>query len=124
MDKNDYFSLENAKKYMSVSQFKSFDKCEECTMAELEGGYEREKTTALYVGSYVDSYFEGSLKEFEENPSKIWESNIFGKSLHELVNEGLHNKLYRMPADARMKLQETLERVINEGCSGLICIIL
>ncbi len=64
------------------------------------------------------------LKEFEENPAKIWDSNIFGKSLHELVNEGLHNKLYRMPANARMKLQETLEKVINEGCSGLICIIL
>ena len=64
------------------------------------------------------------LKEFEENPTKIWQSNIFGKSLHELVNEGLHNKLYRMPSDARMKLQETLEKVINEGCSGLICIIL
>lgn len=64
------------------------------------------------------------LKEFEENPSMIWNSNIFGKSLHELVNEGLHNKLYRMPSDARLKLQETLEKVINEGCSGLICIIL
>ncbi len=64
------------------------------------------------------------LKEFEENPAKIWESNIFGKSLHELVNEGLHNKLYRMPTEARMKLQETLEKVINEGCTGLICIIL
>ena len=64
------------------------------------------------------------LKEFEENPTKIWESNIFGKSLHELVNEGLHNKLYRMPADARQKLQETIERIINEGSGGLICIIL
>ena len=64
------------------------------------------------------------LKEFEENPAKIWDSNIFGKSLHELVNEGLHNKLYRMPNNARMKLQETLEKVINEGCSGLICIII
>lgn len=64
------------------------------------------------------------LKEFEENPAMIWESNIFGTSLHELVNEGLHNKLYRMPGDARLKLRETLERVINEGCSGLICIIL
>jgi stage IV sporulation protein A len=64
------------------------------------------------------------LKEFEEHPAKIWESNIFGKSLHGLVNEGLHNKLFRMPGDARMKLQETLEKVINEGCSGLICIIL
>lgn len=64
------------------------------------------------------------LKEFEENPSKIWESNIFGKSLHELVNEGLQNKLYRMPPDARNKLKETVERIINEGCNGLICIIL
>jgi len=64
------------------------------------------------------------LKEFEENPAEIWGSNIFGKSLHELVNEGLHNKLYRMPSDARMKIQETLERIINEGCNGLICIIL
>lgn len=64
------------------------------------------------------------LREFEESPGKIWSSNIFGKSLHELVNEGLHNKLYRMPMDARMKLQETLERIINEGCGGLICFIL
>lgn len=64
------------------------------------------------------------LREFEENPSKIWESNIFGKSLHELVNEDLHNKLYRMPPDARGKIKETVERVINEGCNGLICIIL
>ena len=64
------------------------------------------------------------LREFEENPRDIWNSNIFGKSLHELINEGLHNKLYRMPADARMKLQETIERIINEGCGGLICIIL
>ncbi len=64
------------------------------------------------------------LKEFEENPAKIWDSNIFGKSLNELVGEGLHNKLYRMPTDARMRIQETLEKVINEGCNGLICIIL
>lgn len=64
------------------------------------------------------------LNEYEENPTKIWESNIFGKSLHELVTEGLHNKLYRMPADARQKLQETIQRIINDGCGGLICIIL
>lgn len=64
------------------------------------------------------------LKEFEENPSKIWDSNILGKSLYELVNEGLHNKLYRMPLDAREKVKETIEKIINEGCNGLICIIL
>lgn len=64
------------------------------------------------------------LSEFETDPKKIWSSNIFGKSLHELVNEGLHNKLYRMPDEAQMKLQETLQRIINEGGAGLICIIL
>ena len=64
------------------------------------------------------------LKGFEEEPSSIWQSNIFGKSLHELVNEGLHNKLSKMPVDARDKMRETIERIINEGCSGLICIIL
>ena len=64
------------------------------------------------------------MSEFEEDPLKIWDSNIFGKSLHELVNEGLHAKLARMPHEARQRLGETLERLINEGCSGLICIIL
>ncbi len=64
------------------------------------------------------------LDGFDDDPTRIWESNIFGKSLHELVNEGLHSKLAKMPTDARMKLQETLERVINDGCSGLICFIL
>ena len=64
------------------------------------------------------------LSEFENDPKKIWDSNIFGKSLHELVNEGLQNKLSRMPEDAQGKLQETLERIVNEGSGGLICIIL
>ena len=64
------------------------------------------------------------LREFEENPSKLWESNIFGKSLYELVNEGLHTKLEHMPEAAREKLSNTLERIINEGSNGLICILL
>lgn len=64
------------------------------------------------------------LREFEEDPRAIWESNMFGKSLYELVNEGLHTKLEHMPDDARMKLSGTLERIINEGSGGLICIIL
>ena len=64
------------------------------------------------------------LAEFENDPKKIWESNIFGKSLHELVNEGLQSKLAHMPEDAQIKLQETLERIVNEGSGGLICIIL
>jgi stage IV sporulation protein A len=64
------------------------------------------------------------LKEFEGAPEKLWESNIFGKSLHELISEGLQNKLFRMPEDAQLKLQETLQKIINEGSGGLICIIL
>lgn len=64
------------------------------------------------------------LREFEEDPVKIWESNMFGKSLYELVNEGIHTKLEHMPDESRKKLSETLERIINEGSGGLICIIL
>ena len=64
------------------------------------------------------------LEEFEEDPSKIWESNMFGKTLYELMNEGLNAKLDHIPDESRQKLSETLERIINEGSSGLICIIL
>jgi len=64
------------------------------------------------------------LQEFEGDTSKIWQSNIFGRSFHELVSDDLQTKLKRMPDDARKKLQETLTRIINEGSGGLICIIL
>lgn len=64
------------------------------------------------------------LKEFEEDPQKIWDSDMFGKSLHDLVTEGLSNKLGNMPAEARQKMSETLQRIINEGSCGLICILL
>lgn len=64
------------------------------------------------------------LHEFDDDASKIWESNIFGKSLHDLITEGLNAKLNHMPDSARGKLQQTLERIINEGSGGLICIIL
>ena len=83
------------------------------TVSPIVGSEKQSEELVLYL-----------LREFEENPAKIWESNIFGKSLHELVNEGLHANLSKMPTEARLKLQETLERVINEGCSGLICFIL
>ena len=64
------------------------------------------------------------LQEFEGDTQKIWQSNIFGRSFHELVSEDLQGKLQRMPEDARKKFQETLSRIINEGSGGLICIIL
>ncbi len=64
------------------------------------------------------------LREFENDPRKIWDTNMFGKSLHALMKEGLHTKLSHIPEEARTKLSETLQRVINEGSGGLICIIL
>ncbi len=87
---------------------------------------EIETEVSPIVGSEKQSQelVESLLSDFENEPQKIWESNIFGKSLHELVNEGLQTKLMKMPEDAQLKLQETLERIINEGSGGLICIIL
>ena len=64
------------------------------------------------------------LEEFEDSPEKIWDTNIFGKSLNDLVREGIQGKLYRMPENAQVKLQETLERIVNDGGGGLICIII
>ena len=56
--------------------------------------------------------------------AKFWPSNFFARSFHEIVSEDLQAKLKRMPDDARQKLRQTLERIINEGSGGLICIIL
>lgn len=64
------------------------------------------------------------LEKYEDDSAKLWETNIFGKTLNELVNDGLKNKLERMPVEAQGKLRETLERIINEGSGGLICLIL
>ncbi len=64
------------------------------------------------------------VKEYEERPDKIWDTNIFGKTLQELVGEGLNVKLSHVSAEARTKLCDTMSRIINEGSGGLICIIL
>ncbi len=69
LTKRNYFSKKANLEFMSVSQFKSFERCQASTLAEINGKYEREKTTALLVGSYVDSYFEGTLANFiKQNP--------------------------------------------------------
>ena len=64
------------------------------------------------------------MQDFENDPIKIWESDIFGRSLHSIVREGIQGKIAMMPDNARYKLQETLGRIINEGSGGLIAIIL
>lgn len=64
------------------------------------------------------------LSGFESDPKSLWETEIFGRSLSELVREGLSGKLMRMPDDIRMKVQKTLSKIINEGNGGFICILL
>lgn len=64
------------------------------------------------------------LDEFEEDPKRVWESNMFGKSLYDLVNDGMNAKLVNIPDEAREKLGTTLEKIVNEGANGLICILL
>lgn len=64
------------------------------------------------------------MEQFDKDPASLWQSNMFGKSLELLVKEGLQNKLYKMPEDVQVKIQKTLQKIINEGNGGLICIIL
>ncbi len=64
------------------------------------------------------------LQEFEGDTGKIWESNVFGKSLFDIASEGLQAKIKKMPRDSRAKLQEALQRIVNEGANGMICILL
>jgi stage IV sporulation protein A len=71
-----------------------------------------------------EEFVKNILADFESDPKKLWESNMFGKTLYELVNDGLHEKLSHIPTEAREKLSETLERIVNEGANGLICVLL
>ena len=64
------------------------------------------------------------LQEFEGDAGKIWESNVFGKSLYDIASEGLMAKIKRLPEDSRGKLQDALQRIVNEGANGMICILL
>ncbi len=71
-----------------------------------------------------EELIENLMDEYKDDPQRLWQYNIFGKTLNELVSDGLRNKLDRMPEEARGKLRETLERIINEGGGGLLCLIL
>jgi stage IV sporulation protein A len=64
------------------------------------------------------------VEEYEQDPDRIWDFNLFGKSLYEMLEEGIYTKLENMPEESRAKLSETLERIINEGSGGLVCILL
>ena len=63
-------------------------------------------------------------ERFEKNPEDIWSTNIFGKSLYDMVKEGMAGKVGRLPAEVQMKLRDAITRMVNEGCRGLVCIML
>lgn len=87
---------------------------------------EIETEVAPIVGTEEQSkdFINDILNTYKNDKQKIWELNLFGRTLDTLVNEGMHNKIYTMPEDAQLKLQESLQKILNEGSGGLICIIL
>ncbi len=85
---------------------------------------ETEITPIIGTERQADELVRYLMEQFEDDPSRLWDTNLFGKPLHDLVREGIQQKLFRMPENAQEKLQETLQRIINEGSGGLICIII
>ncbi len=85
---------------------------------------ETELTPIIGTERQADELVQYLMEQFEDDPIKLWETNLFGKSLHDLVRESIQSKLFKMPENAQEKLQETLQRIINEGSGGLICIII
>lgn len=85
----------------------------ETEVSPIMGGYEQSEDLAKYL-----------LKEFENNPQGIWQTNMFGKSLESLVNEGINSKLHSMPTNLQNKLRKTVGRIVNEGKGGILCILL
>lgn len=82
-----YFSVEAQMKYMGVSQFKAFEECQAAALAEVSGNYEREKTTSLLVGSYVDAYFEGTIDSFKEINPELFKRDGTLKSEYRKADE-------------------------------------
>lgn len=72
---DNYYSIEANQAYFSVSQVKDFLKCEACAMAKINGEWQQEPTTAMLIGSYVDSYFEGTLEEFKQRTPQLFKKD-------------------------------------------------
>jgi len=85
---------------------------------------ETEVTPIIGTEKQGEDLMQYLLDRFESDPSKLWETDIFGKSLSDLIRDELQGKLIRMPDNVQDKLRETLERIVNEGSGGLICILL
>ena len=85
---------------------------------------ETEVTPAIGGETASEDIINFLLQGFDGDVNRIWQSNIFGKSLNDIAEEGLNSKIEALPVNAKLKLQTTMERIINEGSNGLICILL
>lgn len=90
----------------------------------LKTGIETELSPSIGGNSASEEIISFLLQGVEGDMSRLWESNIFGRSLYDIAEEGIYDKLGNLPDNARAKLQETLQRIINEGSGTLICILL
>ena len=85
---------------------------------------ETEVTPAIGGETASEDIINFLLQGFDGDVNRIWQSNIFGKSLNDIAEEGLYSKIEALPDNVKQKLQDTLQRIINEGSGGLICILL
>lgn len=90
----------------------------------VQASIQTEVTPLVGTEKQGEELIKSLTEEFEQDPNALWERDFLGRSLQDMVREGINSKLYRMPEHAQEKLQETLSRIINEGSGGLICIIL
>ena len=90
----------------------------------IQANIETEISPIVGTQQQSEELIEYFTNEMKDDPTKIWELNMFGKSMHDMVKDGLQSKLHRMPEDAQFKLQEGLQKIVNDGNGRLICILL
>ncbi len=122
-DKGDII-LEEPQMYKQGSRYGIKIKAKGKSIHMLRADIEAEVSPVIGDEQQTKDYLEKLKNDYKNDPQKVWDMNIFGRSLEVLLNDSVQGKLYRMPDDAQMKLRETLEKIVNEGGGGLICILL
>lgn len=117
LNNRNYFSRANQIKYMGVSQFKTFESCQAMALAELRGRYVREKTVSLYVGSYVDAYFEGTLEKFKEENPEIFKKDGTLKSEYIKADEIIY-EIERQPLMSKL-LSGERQKIMTGTIAGV-----
>jgi len=117
-------TLEMPEMYKQGSRYGIKLKAKGKSMHMIKADIEAELSPVIGDEQQTKDYLENLVNDLKNDPEKVWNMNIFGRSLETLVNDSVQNKLYRMNEDAQMKLRETVEKIANEGNGGLICILL